>query len=115
MKIIRSFGFAFAAAAGIVLAGSGLATADDTGSAESLTTLAELLATGSAGETKPTGNETGTGSAESLAPLLELLATGSAGETKPTGNETGTGSAESLAPLLELLATGSAGGGDATE
>ncbi|WP_431954166.1 hypothetical protein [Nocardia lijiangensis] len=59
MKIIRSFGFAFAAAAGIVMAGSGLASANngtdtvDTGSAELATTLVEALATGSGGPSRP--------------------------------------------------------------
>ncbi|QBS42007.1 MULTISPECIES: hypothetical protein [unclassified Nocardia] len=57
MSKIRVFGVVFAATAGIILAGSGLAsaqtggggTAPETGSAAAITELAKLLATGSAG------------------------------------------------------------------
>ncbi|MFI9405297.1 hypothetical protein [Nocardia sp. NPDC052316] len=59
MSKIRVFGVVFAATAGIILAGSGLAsaqtnggggTAPETGSAAAITELAKLLATGSAGK-----------------------------------------------------------------
>ncbi|MFC8046484.1 hypothetical protein [Nocardia sp. NPDC057353] len=106
MTKIRSFGIVLAAAAGIALAGGGLASAQDetpagTGSAEALPALIELLSTGSAGagtET-PAGNtaqaiqdeEPGTGSAEGLPALLQALITGSAGaETPGTGAGAGT-------------------------
>ncbi|ONM47627.1 hypothetical protein [Nocardia donostiensis] len=59
MNKIRTFGLAFAAAAGLMLAGAGVAAAEpdagggttpvDTGSAEIVTSLVELLATGSSG------------------------------------------------------------------
>lgn len=92
MRKVRTFGFAFAAVAGIVMAGSGTAFAEgettpvDTGSAAVLPALVEALSTGSAGAGggEPANTSEGetpvdTGSA-SLAPTLaELLATGSAG------------------------------------
>lgn len=101
MTKIRSFGFAFAAAAGIVIAGSGIAAAQEggetpgTGSAESLPALIELLSTGSAGAgggaeetaTPIQDEEPGTGSAEGLPALIQALITGSAGTEAPAGGE----------------------------
>ncbi|WP_280500847.1 hypothetical protein [Nocardia farcinica] len=89
---IRTFGIALVAAAGLVLAGAGAATAEETpatgaGSAEALPALLELLSSGSseapAGEV---ADETpvDTGSAQLLPALLELLSSGSSaapGET----------------------------------
>ncbi|GAA5102701.1 hypothetical protein [Nocardia iowensis] len=62
MSKIRVFGLVFAATAGIVMAGSGLASAQDTGttppvetgSATLIVDLAKLLATGSSGKPAPT-------------------------------------------------------------
>ncbi|MFI6042273.1 hypothetical protein ACIA8C_11600 [Nocardia sp. NPDC051321] len=70
MSKIRVFGVVFAASAGIILAGSGLASAADTGSADSGS--ASLSA-----DAKANVADEGTGSSSALVDLIKAISTGS--------------------------------------
>ncbi|MFD6219235.1 hypothetical protein [Nocardia asteroides] len=106
MNKLRTLGVGLAVAAGIALFGAGTATAEETGSAESVTTILEALTSGSAGATDPTDPGTGGGTTDP----------GTGGGTTPTSkksaiaDEAETGSSDTLAAILEALSSGSGGG-----